>query len=87
MTLLDKSLTIVPNPVVDFLTVQFETEASQKGEITVYDILGNKVMTDVIQTQNGQNEKSMNLTGIAAGTYTLQLRLGNEMISRKLMKF
>ncbi len=87
LTLLDKSLTIAPNPVADFLSIQFETEATQGGEVVVYDILGNKVVTKVIQSQNGLNRESMNLTGIAAGTYTLQLRLGNEMISRKLMKF
>ena len=78
---------IVPNPVNQFATLSFEMTNTTVVSIEAYDLIGNKiaVLVDSEKMQGAQN-KILNCSNWAAGTYFLKIHTGDEVLYRKLVK-
>jgi hypothetical protein len=78
--MIDRSLSIYPNPADHVLTVSFET--NEVAEISLTDIAGSTVMTT--SAGAGSNKISMNTSELPSGIYILNITTGNGVIARKV---
>jgi hypothetical protein len=85
-SLLNKNITIYPNPTTDNLTIVFSSEIVLSYlKIKVYDYMGN-----IIYTLNNvtTNTLTINITNAMTGLLTIEFNLnnGNYLYTRKIMK-
>ncbi len=69
--------TVFPNPAQDILNIRINS--SQNGTIrtVVYDMIGRLVMADDAQKSVDLYEKSLNVSGLATGMYSIQVNIAN----------
>ena len=80
------SLLNYPNPFNNSTTIAYSIKQDASVELKVLDLLGNKVA--VIESGNkasGTYQTEWNASNIAAGIYMLQLKVGNQISTKKLM--
>lgn len=73
-------LNIFPNPVLDNMTVQFNSD--EKGDVilNVYNLLGQKMYSASFLALEGQNTFNMNVSDLQKGAYFLEVRNGDDML-------
>lgn len=64
-----------PNPVVDQLTVSFESRGT--SEISIHNILGKQLMHQVVAGDGSHSEISLDSSSLPAGVYYLKVRNGS----------
>ena len=75
----DNSLTLIPNPIEDNLTIRFSY--SEDGKVNIYDELGK------LQYQEKFiNNKKIDLSFLRAGIYFLNLESKNKVYIEKIIK-
>ena len=72
------SVKIYPNPSNGQFTVEVETENNLTAEVVVYDLTGRIILSQQNVLHSGVNAISMNVEGIASGTYVLQMKSGDK---------
>lgn len=72
------SLKIYPNPATNDV-VYITTSKNSIKDIVVYDVFGERVLTDRISS------KSLNISRLVAGVYVLQVTENYETMTRKLV--
>ena len=83
------SLNIYPNPFSEFLIVEFEAERTTDVQLTLYNILGQKVQTILNQKiSSGPQQIQMNLSQIdlPSGMYFLQAKVGEAQITKPILQ-
>ncbi|MCK5857437.1 MAG: T9SS type A sorting domain-containing protein [Bacteroidales bacterium] len=65
---------LYPNPSNGQFSVEIETENSFTADVVVYDLTGRTVLSQQNGLHSGLNTLSINVDGVAPGTYVLQLR-------------
>ncbi len=78
----DKDLKVYPNPFTGQLVIQLSAGQSLSSLILV-NSSGKEVYR---QTSLGGNRLQMNLSGLAKGVYIMRLRVGTQVLMRKLVK-
>lgn len=73
------------NPVSNELSVVFNTDLGSEAKLNIIDLNGRTVMSKVFQAGKGKNQISLDLNGIAAGLYQLNLQQGAYSASSKLV--
>jgi Secretion system C-terminal sorting domain len=74
-----------PNPANDQLTLNFNLKNNNRVSVEVYDILGNKVLAENFgQLSAGQNKKEIQLGGLAAGLYNMNLLVNGTVLTQKV---
>ena len=73
------SVKLYPNPVKNRLTV--ECDSSSKTSIEIYDILGKRVLTSILDRTT-----ILNLQALKAGIYIVKITQNNTSVSKKLIK-
>lgn len=76
-----------PNPVRagGQLTLEFETPVNLDAEIQLFDVMGRKVMADMIQLESGRSTIDVQINqNLGKGTYYLQVILGEESFNKKV---
>jgi hypothetical protein len=77
---------IYPNPAHDRITVAFETVASGKVDILVYDLSGKLVKSvDLGLRPEGKHEAILNCGNLNAGSYVISLNMGGRQSSLKFI--
>jgi uncharacterized repeat protein (TIGR01451 family) len=80
------AITIIPNPVRDYVSVRFFVEKESEVTIRLVDDIGKTVM---VQKQNAAKGNNMiHLIGLAkygTGVYTMQVLVNNEIITQKMI--
>jgi len=71
---------LFPNPTIDQFTIRTDAAVTEGTTISVYSILGSLVHTEALRN-SGQ---TVNVSGLPAGTYVVELRTSNSLSSRKL---
>jgi hypothetical protein len=67
-----RSFSVIPNPVANELfIIGFLTGTSVKAEITIYNTLGEKILSKEIAA--GENEIKLNVKNLAAGIYVVRI--------------
>ncbi|MFA4924392.1 MAG: phospholipase D-like domain-containing protein, partial [Ignavibacteriaceae bacterium] len=75
-----------PNPFNPSTTIQYSLKESGKVELTVYNLLGQKVLTLVNEFQNsGSHLVKFDASQLASGIYIYQIRANNFSASKKLL--
>ena len=75
-----------PNPFNPATIIKFELPASQKVELTVFDILGRKVKTLYnSEAPAGITTINFNASNLASGMYIYTIRTKNAVLTKKLM--
>lgn len=82
----DRSLSVYPNPTSEFVNVQFQLNGANKDvDLVVSDVLGKVVYTQQMKNFNGTYNQPIDLSRQANGIYILHLRVGSDVISRKIV--
>jgi hypothetical protein len=76
---------LYPNPANDDVTLSFTGVVSSMLNVELLDQTGRVVYSKQIFGATGVNNHRMNVSGIAAGIYQLQVTRGNQTASRKLV--
>jgi hypothetical protein len=75
------SIEVFPNPTTDEITVTFEVEETTNANLSIYDVVGRKVITILEgQLPNGKYAYNENLGQLEQGIYMVTLSLENEGI-------
>jgi len=78
-------LDVYPNPTKGILQLDFEWLSEDEITLTVTDISGKKVWSDIIN-QTGKHSRTIDLSALADGTYLLQLKTPQGMHTLKVLK-
>ena len=76
-----------PNPANTEITVAFEKELSSKGELMLFNVLGQQLLVQLIE--EGNTQSTISLEQIPNGVYVLKLKEGNlplQTITIKVVK-
>jgi len=74
-----------PNPSKDYFTVQYGNDKSQDVELKIYDILGNLIMSDNVNSHIGYNEFSVDASALVSGIYTVCLSNDSELFVKRII--
>lgn len=81
---LEQSLSLYPNPTKDKIELSFSV--SSKVNIRVMSLTGQLVFSENIDRVNGSYHKSIDLSSVAKGVYTIQIVTDKESITRKVIR-
>ena len=73
-------VTLYPNPVIDQLEINLTLTKSQMNTIKLMDMSGRLIKEIQVQGTQGYNHVSMDMKGIAAGMYTVQVYQNNQVM-------
>lgn len=81
-----KELNIYPNPFAGNITVAFNLESPATVTLNIFDVSGKLLLTPVNNEnlQSGQHEISVP-ADINSGAYTVEIKIGSEVYSRKII--
>ncbi len=83
----DFNLQIIPNPVTSDIKISFNLQSKEKVTIQLYNIAGQQLESLVNETLTpGQHSIHGNLSYLPEGIYFLRLQMGNQVVTRKLVK-
>ncbi len=77
---------VYPNPAREQGTLEIVANKTGQGELILINGAGAVVRQTQLRWQRGVNVESVNLKGLAAGIYYLQLRDGSEVLTLKITK-
>ena len=69
-------LNVFPNPAMQNIILQLDSEKNFEEEIKIYDITGNLIFSQAYYIIEGENEINVNIANFSSGIYWV--RLGNE---------
>ena len=73
-----------PNPVQGAATVRFAVPKRQAVRIALYDLMGRRVQTVLNATAAGRTEISLDVSGLASGTYFLRMQTARHIETQRL---
>jgi hypothetical protein len=77
------SLSIYPNPTRGLCNVEFATEQAQDVEITIVNMLGQVVSTDVVEV-NGVYNNQFDLSNESAGVYFITFTTDEGVLTQRI---
>ena len=77
---------LFPNPAKDKLNVCLEAPAAQRVQLVVTDLAGRLVQQQTLQLQKGTNNQTLNVTGLAKGSYVIKV-IGSSSFEKIVSKF
>lgn len=83
------NIIVYPNPSTDgIINLSFDALENSKPRIEIYNMIGSKVYEDALINETGNNHfiKKINLEELSGGVYILNLVIGNNSASYKLVK-
>ena len=81
-----QSINLFPNPVNDFLNINFKTEQPVEISIHIYNSLGRLVKEEKINFMDGNNNYSIDLNNLNSGLYFIEIAGDNRKQNFKLIK-
>jgi len=80
----DMQISIWPNPVTSYVTIELNGAVSHDLNISIVDIVGTEIYSEDV-TSTTTFTKSIDLSGYANGVYFVKIRNGNGISSHKLI--
>lgn len=78
-------LSLFPNPSNGQFNLSLDVTTSNELEIRAFNPVGQLVYNELAGKVNGRITKTLNLEHLSAGVYSLEIRLGNETVNRKII--
>ncbi len=79
------AMEVYPNPTHDKFTVSFNANADQNYTITIFDMAGRPVKSEIGSAVAGENNHEINLSGIAQSVYQVALKIGDNDYKAKIV--
>jgi streptogramin lyase len=81
------SLNAYPNPASTSTTLDYSFSNNAKARLTIYDILGREVHTELIEPNSGTSKQHLvlNTSGLPSGHYFFSLTSGGQSLMRELV--
>jgi hypothetical protein len=77
---------LYPNPTKDEAIIAMILKHEEQVIVTVYDITGNKVMSPINKKMKaGEQQLSLNTSGLASGSYFVEIATGNQAMKIKMI--
>ena len=76
---------IYPNPTSDNSTLQITANENTSAILSIYDFLGQKVLSENLTLNSGQNQILLSTSDLSNGAYLVQITLGSLNASTSLM--
>ena len=74
-----------PNPATQNITVAYTLTREGSVSIELFDILGNRVRTDIPGVQNASSHsRVLDVSGLPSGMYILRIQAGSDMLTKKV---
>ena len=83
---LASELSLFPNPTTNKVQLQFLAKKPITAKVYLYNELGKKVQSQVNKVLTGANEIIIDLKNLKAGVYFVSLEVGNEIITKQIIK-
>lgn len=77
---------VYPNPVSDMLKFSINTETNEDFQLTVFNIMGQKLIEQQGMSGNNISEQQIDVSSLKAGTYVLRISLKGNVVNRKFVK-
>ncbi len=75
-------ISVYPNPAKDYITFSFDLSSASYASLEVYNTLGQRINgNEVMQSQNGENQITIQTGSYNAGMYIYVLKTGNGVYS------
>ena len=74
-----------PNPSKNYFTIQYGNDKLADIDLKIYDILGNLVMSDNVNSTIGYNEFSVNASTLVSGIYTVCLSNDSDLFVKRII--
>lgn len=79
-------VSVMPNPATAEAFIRFEAEQSSEVTLTVLDITGREVYSQLVQAEKGLNNYPLKLAEMKNGLYTVTLHMPGHMIQERIVK-
>jgi hypothetical protein len=83
-TPLDRSLSVYPNPSSGAFRVDFELGSAQRVEVKVLNATGQVVRVRTLESANGVQRHSIDMSSCASGLYLLQITSEEGVVTRRI---
>lgn len=76
---------VYPNPAKNNASLLIDLKESNSVNVVVMNVVGSVVKTSVVEGTIGSNEINLDLNGLSAGVYMVNVKVGNASSSKKLI--
>ncbi|HXD94744.1 MAG TPA: T9SS type A sorting domain-containing protein [Bacteroidia bacterium] len=76
------NVSIYPNPATNALNINFANAVVNKASVKIFSLIGSEVLSAIIS----DNNLSVDISGLAAGTYMVQISSDNISVTKKIVK-
>ncbi|MEX1192399.1 MAG: S8 family serine peptidase [Brumimicrobium sp.] len=84
---LEEGINIYPNPSDDQITIDYNLSENTDVHLEILDATGRKIATHEMQNQSvGKQSLTVSVSHLSNGIYICNLNIGNDQISRKIIK-
>lgn len=84
---ISNSINLYPNPTNDLINIEFELNNPENIYLTIYDLQGKAIATPTIgEKAQGKHKVSIRMTHLPKGIYLIQMNIGKEIITKKIVK-
>ena len=80
------NMTIFPNPTHGVTTLVFNSAGNESGELTIIDMAGREIIHRQVKAYYGKSESTLDVSGLAKGTYLVKLKTSDSIMITKLVK-
>lgn len=85
---LNKKMICYPNPSTDQVNLKLLVLEEQEAvDILLFDLSGTQLKQKKIKTQLGVNNSSLNVSNLPNGAYIINAKIGDNMVSEKIIKY
>ena len=86
-TLTDENVNVFPNPTRNEITLWFESAAAKEYRIDIYAVDGQRLISKIMPSHEGENSLLIDLTDLKRGLYFLRIIDGSQMLyTTKVLK-
>jgi pimeloyl-ACP methyl ester carboxylesterase len=82
----EKFVQVFPNPVTGDLSISFPMSNSSNISITIINVLGEKISSKNVISENKVFEENMNLSNLQSGIYFVEIKTNDFKVIKKIIK-
>lgn len=83
---INKNILLSPNPASNYIVVKYSSDVISPAEIIVVNMQGKMLMRMPVTINAGENNFNVDVNTFAPGSYLLQLKTANNMLTEKFIK-
>ena len=83
---LSESIMVYPNPTLGICSIVFPYHLTENPNLSLYNMVGTKLKTYQILTNENAIEDAINISEFSAGIYYLEINLGTQKVVKKIVK-